>query len=281
MNSMNSIEVCAGIVTYNPDIKRLQENIAAIVYQVSKVFIVDNCSENVESIEKVIGKYATIVLIKNDQNEGIAKALNQIMLKAKRYGYNWMLTLDQDSVCYSNLVNNYFKYIDVGIGMLICDIIDRNYELKFTSPKYFLEDVDKCITSGCLSNIDAIFNTGGFDESLFMDMVDYDMCYSLREQGYRIVRAHFIGLLHEVGKSKKYNILGFEFVVNNHPADRKYTITRNSVYLIKKHKLNPITEYILIFRRIFTVLFFESNKFEKVKAIFKGVVDGWEMQKNL
>ena len=138
MNSMNSIEVCAGIVTYNPDIKRLQENIAAIVYQVSKVFIVDNCSENVESIEKVIGKYATIVLIKNDQNEGIAKALNQIMLKAKRYGYNWMLTLDQDSVCYSNLVNNYFKYIDVGIGMLICDIIDRNYELKFTSPKYFL-----------------------------------------------------------------------------------------------------------------------------------------------
>ena len=34
--------------------------------------------------------------------------------------------------------------------------------------------------------------------------------------GYRIVNAHFTGLLHEVGKSKKYHILGFEFAVNNH-----------------------------------------------------------------
>lgn len=281
MSSMNSMDICAGIVTYRPDIQRLEENINAIERQVSKVFVVDNASENIECIEGLIEHYKKIVLIRNTQNEGIAKALNQIIDKAKENHYNWVITLDQDSVCHKDLVNNYLKYADDSMGMLICDIVDRNYKLKSKPKKTILEDVKKCITSGCLTNIDAVIKSGGFDEKLFMDMVDYDMCYSLQEHGYRIVNVHFDGLLHEVGKSRKYNVLGFEFAVNNHPTERKYTISRNSTYLIRKHKLNPIPEYALIYRRIFTVLFFEEKKMDKIKAIIRGVSDGWKMQKNL
>lgn len=278
---MKNVNVCAGIVTYMPDLQRLEENIEAMVCQVPEIFVVDNGSENVEDIEDLTTCYKNVVLIRNTQNEGIARALNQIITIAKENHYEWVITLDQDSVCYKDLVNNYLKYADDSMGMLICDVDDRNYELKTKPPKAILEDVKKCITSGCFTNIDAVLKSGGFDEKLFMDMVDYDMCYSLQEHGYRVVNAHFKGLLHEVGKSEKYNILGFEFAVNNHPAERKYTISRNSTYLIKKHKLKPIPEYALIFRRIFTVLFFEEKKFDKIKAIIRGVSDGWKMQKNL
>lgn len=277
--------ICAGIVTYKPELSRLKENIDAIIGQVPAVFIVDNGSEQIKKIEGLVSGYDKATLIKNPHNMGMAKALNQLIAAAKTNHYPWMITLDQDSVCYRDLVNNYLKYLDKSMGMLICDIIDRNYTLKATVPpkpsKSVLEDVGRCITSGCCTNVDAVLGCGGFDEKLFIDMVDYDMCYSLREHGYRVVNAHFTGLLHEVGKSRKYNILGFEFAVNNHSAERKYTISRNSVYLIKKHRLNPISEYALVFRRILTAFFFEENKLAKIKAILKGVSDGWEMQKGL
>ncbi len=277
--------ICAGIVTYKPDLSRLKENIDAIIGQVPALFIVDNGSEHSKKIEDLVSRYNKVTLIKNPHNRGIAKALNQLISVAKEHHYPWMITLDQDSVCYEGLVNQYLEYVDDSIGMLICDIIDRNYTLKSAMSrdlsKVVLEDVEKCITSGCCTNVDAVTRSGGFDEKLFIDMVDYDMCYSLREHGYRIVNAHFTGLLHEVGKSKKYHILGFEFAVNNHSAERKYTISRNSVYLVKKHRLNPISEYALIFRRILTAFFFEENKLAKIKAILKGVSDGWKMQKDL
>lgn len=264
-----------------PDIQRLLENIDAVSGQVDWVFVVDNGSQNVGDIRNLMEQYLNVELIRNVRNEGIARALNQIVTEAERCGYGWVLTLDQDSVCKKELVQNYLKYIDDNMGMLICDIVDRNYEMKRMTPTALLEDIEKCITSGCLTNVKAVIGAGGFDEKLFIDMVDYDMCHSLRKYGYRIVNLHFEGLLHEVGKSKKYHILGFEFAVNNHSAQRKYTITRNSVYLIKKHGLNPILEYAVVFRRIFTVLFFEEKKVDKIKAILKGVLDGWKMQKDL
>lgn len=274
---MDKKDLCAGIVTYHPDIERLRENLDAVISQVREIYIVDNVSKNLEDIERLTKDYDGIYLIKNSRNEGIAKALNQIIGEAEKQGYCWVITLDQDSVCYKGLVENYLKYVEDDIGILICDIEDRNYRIKQKKIRPEYEEVKKCITSGAFTNVKACIEAGGFDEKLFIDSVDYDMCYSMREHGYRIVNVHFTGLLHEVGKSVKYNILGYEFAVNHHSAERKYYISRNSTYLIKKHHLNPIPEYALIFRRIFTVLFFEKDKRHKIKAIMTGVRDGWKM----
>ncbi len=276
---MDRKNICAGIVTYNPDIIRLRENVNAISSQIREIYVVDNGSENIEEIKRLTVDYDGIYLVKNDRNKGIAKALNQIISEAEKHGYCWVITLDQDSVCYKNMVKNYLKYIGDDIGILICDHEDRNYRIRKKKIRPEYEEVKKCITSGALTNVKACIEAGGFDEKLFIDSVDYDMCYSMRERGYRIVNVHFTGLLHEVGRSVKYNILGYEFAVNNHSAERKYYISRNSTYLIKKHHLNPVPEYALIFRRIFTVLFFEKDKRNKIKAITAGVRDGWKMQK--
>ena len=55
---------CAGIVTYNPDITRLVENINAIYNQVDNVIIVDNNSKNIAEIEQTIkAKEAEIMKI--------------------------------------------------------------------------------------------------------------------------------------------------------------------------------------------------------------------------
>lgn len=94
----------AGIVSYNPDIERLRENICAINNQVSEVIVFDNGSDNFEAVEEIILEFKNVRLIKSDKNIGIAAALNRMMQWGFDLSYKWMLSLDQDSVCSDDYV---------------------------------------------------------------------------------------------------------------------------------------------------------------------------------
>lgn len=278
---INDNNICACIITYNPEIIRLKKNINAIRDQVKELIVIDNNSDNISDIEEICKLYNTI-LIKNDYNAGIAKALNQAVDWADQNGYTWVLTLDQDSICSRQIVQIYKKYIDLPkIGIITCRIKDINSGSVSEKNKRRVYFIDKCITSGSFTNISAVKEVGGFDESFFIDMVDDDICYSLAEKGYRILRVNHIGLYHEIGKSKMYSIGPIKFEVTNHNSKRKYTITRNSIYLLKKHNLNPAIVYFVVFKRVFTVLLFERDKAEKVKAILNGIIDGRQYNRTL
>lgn len=45
--------------------------------------------------------------------------------------------------------------------------------------------------------------TAGFDEYLFIDKVDNDICLKLQENGFKIICVNKVGFTHEVGKAKK------------------------------------------------------------------------------
>lgn len=46
MMNESTRDICAGIVTYNPDIQLLKQNIQSIQPQVQSIFIYDNGSSN-------------------------------------------------------------------------------------------------------------------------------------------------------------------------------------------------------------------------------------------
>ena len=97
--------ILAGITLFNPDVARLEENISSIYGQVDRVICVDNGSDNIKSIEDcVLKNWKNITIIKNGKNEGIAKALNQMFEFAIEQQYEYVLTLDQDSVCPDNII---------------------------------------------------------------------------------------------------------------------------------------------------------------------------------
>lgn len=66
----------AVIVTFNPEIDRIRENINAIVNQVSCVLIVDNASKNITDIMELIDGIDSVKLITLKDNLGIAAAQN-------------------------------------------------------------------------------------------------------------------------------------------------------------------------------------------------------------
>ena len=55
-------QLCARIILYNLDEKRLQDNIKSIIQQVSHIFIIDNASSNVDLIEKRYEEHCKITI---------------------------------------------------------------------------------------------------------------------------------------------------------------------------------------------------------------------------
>ena len=200
-------DVVAGIVTYNPDTDRLLSNINAVQNQVDRIVIVDNGSINVAAIDHLITD--RIHFIKWKQNKGIASALKTIMDFAIENHYSWVLTVDQDSIVQEGLIEEYLKYANRedcrNVGMFTCLIKDRNFsDKKHEEQKSDIQVVDSCITSAAFCSVEKYRTIDGYDESFFIDCVDFDICYQLRDAGYTVNRINYTGdRLIEYNEAKK------------------------------------------------------------------------------
>lgn len=283
------MKVSAGIVLYNPDVKRLNENIAAIVNQVDRVILVDNQSENYNQVfsgVSALGFNNKVKWIRNDENLGIAKALNQICQDAINSGEQWVLTLDQDSVCPGNIIESYLKYSDESNVALICPaimekIIGRQLT-KSTGDTNEKEYVDRCITSAAFTNLDIWQKIDGFREELFIDYVDFDYCTKAIIAGYKIIRINSVVLNHKLGDCRLARLGTFKIRVSNHSAFRKYYIARNIVIYIRRYKknINMFKERLRLIKVLLITMIFEKGKKEKLKNYFKGIRDGVKFKIN-
>lgn len=266
----------AGIVVYNPNLVRLDENISHIIKQVHSLIIVNNASKNTTEIEALVEKYPTCKYIYLKENKGVAFALNIIVKECLKENIEYVITLDQDSVCCDNLVENYKKYLDLPkLGQLCCLYKDRNF-IEDNLPQYDgVKEVNWCITSASLLNNNVWKEVGGFDENLFIDQVDYDICLSMGEKGYKIYQAGFIGFLHEIGEGKKIKVGKFEIKTWNHSPIRRYYGVRNAILVGRKHEeLNNIRVILGAVKHIFLIFIFEGDKWNKLKAGLKGLKEG-------
>ena len=232
--------------------------------------LVENGSSDITYLKELEDE--KIELIVNEENMGIAYALNQVMQFAHDNGYEWALTLDQDSVVPPDLIEKYMKLTSIDkVGMICCKIVDRNFgettEQKSKTSGY--EEVPMCITSASMLNWKAWKEVGGFAEEFFIDAVDFDMCLLLREHGYKIIRTYDTQLLHEVGHSQIRKLFGKEYLVYHHSPLRYYYMVRNGLYLGKRHHF-VVHSTIRAFRQIAMALIYEDRKKEKLTMMAKG-----------
>lgn len=271
------MRIPAGIVLFNPDIVRLKENLNSISKNVSRIYIVDNGSDNQAEIRGLLDGYENVQFHVNKKNEGIAKALNQLCENAQADGFQHLITLDQDSVCPENMVSEYQKYIsDSSIG-LVCPLIrDRN--VVFENQEFIEEatEVDHCITSASMLSLKVWEEVNGFDESMYIDGVDFDFGDRVRKRGKKIVRLNKVVLLHEIGHIQVRRFLFWKTRVKNHSAFRKYYIARNTVYLARKRKSKVlyVKAYLQVAKQAGMVLFYEEEKKQKLNSIWRGMIDG-------
>ena len=186
--------VCCVVVTYNIG-DRFLKCYEAIAKQVEKIIIVDNGSnEDTIKILNDLSKKENTEVIYNNYNLGIAIALNQGIKVAISDGFEWILTMDNDSIATENMVFsmlNHFRRFNpceniVGVFPTYVDLgyneKDDNRIEHMKNQGY--KEVNAEITSGNLIKSDIFKEVGFFEEKLFIDMVDYEFCFRVRSKGY-------------------------------------------------------------------------------------------------
>lgn len=290
------IVITAGIVTYNPEIERLEKNIKGIVNQVDKLFIFDNGSNNSSDIECMYKKFqGKIALIMSNENVGIATAFNRIMESSKTMNAKWVLLLDQDTICPPNMIMTYKNYISSEKVAIIAPTLIDARRAKHNIQADEAISVIKAVSSGSLINVDIFNRVGNFEDNLFIDMVDYEYCMRVRLHGYTVLQLRSVVLDQEFGNvktSRFKNIFSmlrkitnlsmwehFEYIPEFNPKRVEITF-RNWMYCLRKYK-----HYSKKVKCYYQILFYGLRNYIRVgfnfaylRAYLKGLWLGLKME---
>ena len=279
---MSNVVVLAGIVTFNPDLERLQENISAIIDQVKQVIIVDNGSNNILNIKKIVEEYSpSVKVVEFENNRGIAAALNTIGDFAVKQKFDYFLTLDQDSVSLPGVVEELLKYLYLPkIGLLNTYHKDRNIKDN-ELPNLEIIEEPMMITSGSLMPTRLFAQGFRYDSELFIDKVDFDLNIRLKNAGYHLYQIPYYGLLHELGEITIRNFLFYKIPTYNHSAFRRYYMSRNTVLMFKKYGITKTNLKLLQadIIKIGKTILYENEKREKLRKVIKGYIDGFNCKR--
>lgn len=256
------MRLCGCVVWYNPG-KEEVENIYNYLDELEKLYIVDNSSK-INKIEK--NKKIEYISLK--KNKGIAKALNIACEKAYLEGYEWILTMDQDSTFVTSLKIYKEKVIvqqkkDKNIAIFGCSI----------KPEEKRGYTSKVITSGNILKLNSWKEINGFNEEFFIDEVDFEFCARIILKNLKIYKISEILLKHKLGNSFNKFFFGLKITCMNHSKIRKYYIIRNRLFMIKKYPKSCKIYRLSIAIEIFNIIFFEKDKINKLKFSYKGFID--------
>jgi rhamnosyltransferase len=279
------LNVCAVIVTYNPE-KDFENNLNIIKEMVKETIVVDNFSSNISYIERLIKEDPEIILVKNNDNLGIASALNQGVEIALSKGYNWLLTFDQDSNPDKVLLEIHkaiYESIDIKDKV---SIIGSNYTESSKSTKISdlnnfqssYSEVKTVITSGSLVNLNVLKEVGAFRDSFFIDAVDHEYCLRSIHRGFKVYLTKRPLMYHNIGNITNQKLLFWNTGTTNHSPLRRYYMFRNNTILnleyLFKDPIWVIKNIISKTKTFILVVVFEREKNVKMKMMIKGMLDG-------
>lgn len=276
------MKLLACIIIYEPDLEDLKKNLTSLIQGVDSIVIWKNSPVDDLTILNLIGgkDKSLITLLGNGDNVGISGALNGVIEYAKDLNYSHLLTMDQDSFFEAGHLKKYRNKVATSgsdqIGVYGVNPKTHNGLLFAVSEEPLI--VNEIITSGSVIPFEVLVRANGFKSDLFIDAVDYEFCFRIKEL-YDLNTMVFpdVILNHKIGYSRKTS---FGFRVDEYSAFRTYYIIRNQIYVWKrypqlferKYKINLLRNHIIL--RFVKILLAENNKLKKIKAIVRGTKDG-------
>ena len=227
------MERIAGVVIlFNPELKT-SEYIFSYLPHVEKLYVIDN-SKSKSSIGAELTKANKIVYYHDGENDGIAKRLNEACRQAIAEGFEWLLTMDQDSFFSQNAISAYINCLK--------NLADKPH-IAITGVRFIgkreneticnYKETKGVITSGSIVNLNLFRQIGDFDEALFIDQVDYEYCFRAILKGFKIIQFENIFFSHSLGESSMHvSLKNFKKTNRSlHSPVRIYYMIRNYFYI--------------------------------------------------
>lgn len=260
--------IAAVVVLYNPDLQVL-DNLDSIKDQVAVLYVVDNSDGTEALLCSELAAHKNISILHNNGNIGIATALNRAAKNALLEGYDFLLTLDQDSRPLPGMIATLAACHapDAGLvaPLLQADSIQDHHGDRGCHP------VLTAMTSGSLLSLAAYEKAGPFRDEFFIDFVDIEYCLRLHRHGYKVLQADGARLEHHVGTRIGP---GARLSVTTHSPLRKYYKTRNRLQVwgeygrtfpgyVRRDRIRFVLELIRL-------LLFEPEKKAKMGMMWRG-----------
>ena len=266
------------VILYNPGSETV-ENILSYLTRLQKLYVIDN-SKNKSSISNGISMMENVNYLHDGQNEGMAKRLNQACKLAIEDGFEWLLTMDQDS---------FFSQENISAYTTCLEKLSNKEQIAMTGVEYLakkdkgavckVKETTSLITSGSIVNLKLFEQIGGFDEALFIDQVDFEYCYRSISKGFKIIQYENIFLEHALGESSVHKSLKtFKSTSRSlHSPVRLYYMSRNYFYIKSKYKQDFRAEVEAIkkdlYNRIKNNLLYNKNRLSALKFLILGFID--------
>lgn len=265
---------------YNPSKENIK-NLEEIKSQVDCLIVCDNSNKSYKSEISFGIKY-----YHENRNLGLSQAFN-VPLKSKEFKWNsddYIIFFDQDSTIdagyIKRIVCEYEKcsHHDIKIGCLgpvfynsSNNRIEKTHDGYEMLPGVF--ETKRIITSSMICKYNVLQEVGFWNEGVFLDMADWDLCWRMQEAGYKCLMTENVTLHHSIGITEKK--IGLLHLRVGNPI-REYYEIRDCLYLAQK-KYTPfqykIRFLLMIFVRSPIHVFFYNERRKRFHYIIRGIYD--------
>lgn len=263
--------ILAVVVTYYPEKDLLLQNILSFINNVDKVMIWENTPLDKAKQYRFI--HDNKVEYKGDGINSISHAFNNAWHYARDNGFDYLLTMDQDS----QWENGFVGYLKQTIGNSEAPKGIWGPIINKVKPSPVFEETDNVITSGMLVSLDIVDKVGGWNEFFKVDSVDVEFCMRAWKKGIPVYHVNSCMLNQRYGIPKPVSFMGHEVTLRNDSPQRLFNIYKN--FSIIKRMYPERKEFRKMFfsswiRRIKWILLFENNRIQKAWAIISGLIVG-------
>ena len=281
---MISDSTCAVVVTFHPD-EDIAENLRLLRGQVQGLIVVDNGSpQSTVSLLRQTSSAIGFSLVENDENLGIATALNIGVLRAEKEDFRWVILFDQDSTLTENFIATMVHAYTSSphpetIGIIVPKYIDKRSGTLIPPIRFKSGALEAAMTSGSFIPL-ALFRAHGlFEDALFIDAVDYEYSLRLRSKGLSIQECPEATLLHSPGTPRIHHFRGkYLFQTANYGPVRRYYQERNKIWVTRRYwRRFPwfcAKLFWFSFKDVAKTILAEDRKWEKLVYAALGFRDG-------
>ncbi|MBU2786952.1 glycosyltransferase family 2 protein [Acidithiobacillus sp. VAN18-1] len=274
----------------------LETNIRKVAPQVQRVYLIDNSTVfRGEAFFESLG-IQNLYCIPLGENLGIATALNRGIAAAQRDGMEFVLLLDQDSECASDLIHELLaahekvrqqggRVAAIGSRALDRETGHLSDALRFgwfgtrvqPCPEGSAVPVDFLISSGTLISLETLRTLGTMRENLFIDHVDTEWILRAHQHGYHAYLCCTAKIIHARGERRLRVWTGRWRDAPLHKPFRYYYLFRNYLLLFRQKGLSRKWKFMEVQRLLQMLIFlalFAQERSQIVRFIARGVRDG-------
>lgn len=294
---MSASPTLAGVVvTFHPD-PGFESRLEAIRSEFRLLIVVDNtAAPAIRARLRRACAQPGVELIENEENIGLAGALNRAFRQLEARGCEAVVAFDQDSAPEPGLAKELAALL---AGDPACAVVGSNWHdearprlrarhlrphavvpglFAREAAHHDLHDVTCVITSGSLFRLDVWRELGGFDEALFVDLVDTEFCLRARTAGRAIGVAARARLAHRRGAKEPVRRFGRTWwPAFMSPLRLRYLFRNRLLVLGRIGWRQPhwcAFECVYAAKIVAEILFLEDRKTAKLAACLQGTWEG-------